>query len=310
MKSKPLILTHANCTDGCTCAAILYRKYGSQAVYLAVDHADLDPIRFPDRYQQFIDATDYISKSEIIMADLCLSRDLIDRFLGRNNHITILDHHASSKPVINHYRERLAKEGLPLAIHFSDDNDKCGAMLTWEYVYDSPAPLFVRMVSDMDRWAFEYGDESKHLYAGLNAGLRQPKDISTEEYESLIFNDFKTQEVIEIGRPLYRLFADEVQSYAQLAKPVRLGDFEGLWVEAPGHFKSDLGNVLAQKSQTFGVVVTRKIDMVQVSLRSVAPFNVSVLASLYGGAGHPQAAAFRLNDYEDWLAIANAPVES
>jgi uncharacterized protein len=310
MKSKPLILTHANCTDGCTCAAILHRKYGNQAVYIAVDHADLDSIRFPDRYQQFRDATDCISKSEIIMADLCLSRDLIDRFLGRDNHITILDHHASSKPVINYYRKRLAKEELPLAIHFSDDNDKCGAMLTWEYVYDSPAPLFVRMVSDMDRWAFEYGDESKYLYAGLNAELRQPKDISAQEYESLIFNDFKTRELIEIGKPLHHLFMDEIQTYAHLARPVRLGDYVGLWVEAPGHFKSDLGNALALKSQTFGAVVTRKIDMVQVSLRSVAPFNVSDLAALHGGAGHPQAAAFRLTAYKDWLAIANISIKN
>ena len=305
LDTRPLILTHANCTDGCTCAALFYRHYGDQARYLAVDHAALDPVRFPERHHQFLQTVFQTVNSEVIMADLCLSKDFINGFLERGNRVVVLDHHASSKPTVDYYRKRLEQESLPLTLHFSDGNQACGSALTWSYLYPHLSlPLFIRLVDDGDRWANQYGQATKSLYAALNEHLRQPKDLSYRDYLDLIFNDEATEQKIGSGLALYTLFLKELDFYAKQSQVVLLGGHAGLWVEAPGHFKSELGHLLATQSGTFGVVVTQKPDMTQVSLRSEAPFDVTRLAGLFGGGGHPQAAAFRLNSFAEWIEIS------
>ena len=67
-------------------------------------------------------------------------------------------------------------------------------------------------------------------------------------------------------------------------------------VNASHFFTSEVGLSLANLSGTFGLIwrvgPTGSIDC---SLRSHAPFDVEVLASNYGGGGHSQASAFRLD---------------
>lgn len=51
---KKLIITHGNCVDGCCSRAILEQKYGNDAEYFEVDHAEIDPA-FPEKFQKFWD---------------------------------------------------------------------------------------------------------------------------------------------------------------------------------------------------------------------------------------------------------------
>ena len=301
---KKLVLTHANCTDGCCARSVFERNYRDAAEYIAVDHSELDADKFPARHEGFLESTKHIKNSEVIMADLCLSEPLIDRFLANNNRIVILDH-ASAVPTIRALEKRIAgSERAPITLSFSEDNSESGAMLAWKFMHPGKEPpLMVKHVSDGDLWQFKLGDATKFFYASLNENERQPKEISPEEYILLLEDDNRVQSMVRKGEALRKAFMEEVHFFAAKAKPIVLSGETGWWVEAPLHLKSDLGNVLAQKNNTFGLVVKEQGGLLQASLRSVDSFRVKEIAERWGGGGHPQASAFRLKDMGEFRAL-------
>ncbi len=60
-------------------------------------------------------------------------------------------------------------------------------------------------------------------------------------------------------------------------------------------FHSDVGNILAEKSGTYGAFWQQLPNHeVKWSLRSKGDYDVSVIASKFGGGGHKNAASFTL----------------
>jgi nanoRNase/pAp phosphatase (c-di-AMP/oligoRNAs hydrolase) len=57
---------------------------------------------------------------------------------------------------------------------------------------------------------------------------------------------------------------------------------------------SEVGQAIAKRSGTFSLTFFIKGDNVICSLRSLPPFDVSVIAAHYGGGGHAQASGFTL----------------
>ena len=78
-----LIITHANCVDGCCSCAILKEKYKEEAKYIEVDYADADPA-YPERYNKFMSEVEHIHNGEVIMADICLKKEIVDMFISKN----------------------------------------------------------------------------------------------------------------------------------------------------------------------------------------------------------------------------------
>ena len=69
----------------------------------------------------------------------------------------------------------------------------------------------------------------------------------------------------------------------------------GLAVNANALFASELGNRLAERSGSFGLVWELAAgDDVKVSLRAAGKVDVAAIAAGYGGGGHPNAAGFRM----------------
>ena len=70
----------------------------------------------------------------------------------------------------------------------------------------------------------------------------------------------------------------------------------GLAINANALFASELGNVLAERSGTFGAIWHLGGDgEAKVSLRANNRINVAKIAEHYGGGGHPNAAGMRLS---------------
>ena len=75
-------------------------------------------------------------------------------------------------------------------------------------------------------------------------------------------------------------------------------EFEGFKVYAinvPDMFASDIGNELALRTNSFGIVWSEDDKGIRVSLRSVKDFDVSEIAKKYGGGGHKGAAGFKFD---------------
>lgn len=55
---------------------------------------------------------------------------------------------------------------------------------------------------------------------------------------------------------------------------------------------SEVGQAIAKRSGTFSLTFFIKGEEAICSLRSIAPFDVSVIATHFGGGGHAQASGF------------------
>lgn len=304
--SNPLILTHANCVDGCSCRAIFEEKYGSQATYIAVDYTDFQP-QYPELNAIFFEKIKDVKDTEVIMSDICLSPLLIDHFLSQNNKVVIIDHHETALEIVDVYEKRISEgEPLNLEIHFSRDNSESGALLTWKYMHpNEPIPDVITYISEGDIWKFQHA-ETKPFYTGL-LDQRRPKDIEPSEWLRLISDPELVKKTVAHGQPLYDQFMREVKAYADTAVPVTLQGVSGLMAWVPSSHRSEVGSELAARSGGFGLLLDFKEketeQLLTCSLRAIAPVKINGLAKLYGGGGHPQAAAFRLRSFTALEAI-------
>lgn len=294
---KKLILTHANCVDGCCCRAILEQKFGKEADYIEVDYADFNP-DIPVRYEKFKAETESYNNTEVIMADICLSEEFIEMFLKNKNKVTIIDHHKTVIPLMNKLREKLKDNpDLPLHLIFSDNNDVCGAKMTWlEYGSHKEIPKMIDIVEDYDLWQFKF-EETAFFHAALLENGMQPKDIEKSYWVELLNNPELFEAKTKSGESIYKDYMKLLKEYSYTAKEVVLDGHKGLMVNAPLKYRSDLGNIVAEQSGTFAMIWEKTEDgIVSCSLRSKPGFDVSVIAEKFKGGGHTNAAAFRVND--------------
>ncbi len=305
---KPLIITHKNCTDGCCSKAIFKTKFGENASYLELDHANLD-INKDSNAQKNIDFILSHNNSEVYIADLCLNTEMLNQLLINNNKVVVLDHHESSIPYVEHFENRIINgEKINIHINFSKDNTKSGSLLSWNYLYpDIEPPMSIRHVSAGDIWKFEFGESTKYFYTGLMELFKEPQNIPDNYWKKLINEPLHYQEVIEIGQPLREQYMKEVYSYVPLAEKIILNGIPGLMVNAPKKYTSDLGNALALElnGEGFGLVYYfhEETQIVKCSLRSIAPLAVNTIAKEFGGGGHAQASAFSTSSLEEFKAI-------
>ncbi len=297
-----LIITHKNCIDGCTAKRILMKNYKDDAQYIELEHSDFDPIKFPDKYKVTLDIINQTKHSEVIMADIVIHENLIEECIKNDNKIVILDHHQTILPLINKYQEKINSGKITqMNISFSENNSKSGAMLTWNYLYPNiEPPLFVKYVCDGDRWAFKYQEKTKNMYAGLLEN-HQPKEISDETWKKLFDEPDFLSNLIDKGQEIREKYMKEVDSLVKQATPIQLFGHHGFFIKTSMKYKSELGAELAKINQTFGLIVEERIDenLVVCSLRSVDPFDVSIIAQKFNGGGHERASAFRLNNLQD-----------
>lgn len=81
------------------------------------------------------------------------------------------------------------------------------------------------------------------------------------------------------------------------ARKILIGGKTGLVANCPYKFASEVGNLLAKLSGTFGATYYHdKDDVVRFSLRSIGDYDVSAVAKLFGGGGHRNAAGFSISN--------------
>lgn len=300
--NKILVITHKNCTDGCCSQAIFKSKYPN-ADYLELDHVNLDPSKDKNA-NNYIEQIMSYENSKIYIADFCLPYQMLDELLQKGNSIVVLDHHDSNIKEIEPFQIRKQKgEDLAIDINFCYENENSGAMLSWKYLYpDIEPPLSVQHVSHGDTWKFKLGERTKHFYAGIMQNHKEP-DSAPKDFWNNLISDPKAGEYYEkIGVNLHAEHMEKVNEFASRAKPVILGGINGLMIEASKMLTSDLGNLLAKQCGGFGLVYfIEDSGIVRCSLRSIEPIKVNTIAEKFGGGGHPQAAAFRCTDIEEFF---------
>ena len=297
---KPLVIYHANCTDGFGAAFAAWLKLGDEAEYL------------PMEYGQEIVPTQIADNREVYILDFSFPRHIMEGLFALAKRVVWLDHHKTAFEMwcgvqyLDHQDGVHQAIGLNMQHTIILNNFKSGAMLAWEYFHPgTEVPMLIQHIDDRDRWQFKL-DGSKELHAAL-ASL---KPWTFSQWDLLFHVDgFRLEALKDEGRAVLRAHNQHVQSALKQASSCYidccLRDVDGLLekvalpglaVNAPAFLASDLGHELANKSGTFGLVWSMAADgQIHCSLRSNGEYDVSAIAKTFGGGGHRNAAGFSTN---------------
>jgi len=297
---KPLVIYHAHCTDGFGAAYAAWLKLGDDAEYRPTSY---DQVKTD---HDFINTFGWVDKREVYVLDFSFPPEVTKGIIQRSSHFTWLDHHKTAF-------ENWAGEERQLYVdeteytHIVLDNNKSGAMLAWEYFHpETPYPVWVQLIDDRDRWQFKYeGSKPYH------AGMQSEKPWSFEQWQKLLATP---DNIVKAGNVLMKSVEQQVQSTAKYAMKCLLvtpspansfghDHFRGLAANTNVHM-SEVGNELANKSGTFGLIWYMGSDnKIKCSLRSNGDYDVSAIAKQFGGGGHKNAAGFEtdINTLMSWL---------
>lgn len=314
MPAPVSVLYHADCLDGFGAAYAAWRRHGDCAIYRPMHHGN------PWDMNE-------VAGHEVYILDFSFPPESLEQLAGIALSVTQIDHHASA---LKDWAGRVQPVGeaffykhpeLPLSIHFN--LNKSGARLAWEHFNpEVPAPLAIQHIEDQDMWHFALPGTRpfcrvlRLMPFDLDAWHQLISETLTESTDRYV-------ETLKQGEAIESFFQREVELLAQgsLRMPARLrgepvdalqalrhgqaivtsGELawlavDGLSVNANALFASELGNLLAERNEGIGLVWQLASDgEIKVSLRSrKGSPDVSVIATRYGGGGHPSAAGFRL----------------
>lgn len=304
----PLVIYHADCTDGFGAAFAAWLKLGDNAKYL--------PMKYGYKTLPMIEGRD------VYILDFSFPREDMDYTFRYANKVIWLDHHKTAF--------EMWCGGIPEEQHFSQmydaphpyivlDNNKSGALLAWEYFHpEAPVPKLIQHIDDRDRWQFKM-DGSKELHAALAA----MKPWSFKQWAGYEGSEgcFHTHSLIQEGTAILRAQDQHVHDMAKQARGCNINYFvghpetethiahihfseaAGLAVNANLHH-SELGHELANRSGTYGLIWYFGQDRrVKCSLRSNGDYDVSEIAKAFGGGGHKNAAGFEtdINTLMGWM---------
>lgn len=318
---KPLVIYHANCTDGFGAAFAAWLKLGDEAEYLPMEYLkNTDGVaEFHERVK--IDCS--ISERDVYILDFSLPKAVMEWLFAHARRVVWLDHHKTAFEMMDRtpgelYRVHDAEQCIIL------DNYKSGALLAWEYFHPgTEVPMLIQHIDDRDRWQFKL-DGSKEIHAAL-ASL---KPWTFDQWWRLFYDKHglgtdKRADLIQEGKAILRAHNQHVQSALKQARACEIWSFKpfanapgsvingfiryslnGLAANAPAFLASDLGHELANKSGTFGLVWSMAGDgQIHCSLRSNGDYDVSTIAKAFGGGGHRNAAGFStdIDTLLEWL---------
>lgn len=287
---KPLVIYHADCTDGFAAAFSCWLKLGDKAEYV------------PMQYNQPFPYTPDLRQRDLYILDFSFPRDVTDSLFTNSKRVVWLDHHKTAFEMWCG-KEQLQYLDLDGKHHIHLETKKSGAMLAWEYFHPgTEVPMLIRHIDDRDRWQFKL-EGSKELHAALASY----KPWSFEQWENILDlrDPVAVEQMIDEGWAILRAQDAHVKSSLKQARKcvIRGGhgngwetayDFElpGLALNTPSHM-SEVGHELANSSGTFGLVYYIGSDnKVKCSLRSNGEYDVSTIAKSFGGGGHRNAAGF------------------
>lgn len=294
------ILYHKDCADGMAAAwafDYLFNDYRSMPEYKEEGYTDTvsyHPVQYgnPHPFNHWL-AVDQENKMCYIL-DFSYSRAEIIHLSTLFARVTILDHHKTAAEALSNWEDK------PDNVFITFDMNRSGAGITWDHFSEGIAlerPKLVNYVEDRDLWKFKL-DKSQEVNAYI---ALIPKTL--EDYQKLYeFLEWNVNSAADLGTILLHQHKKICEDIVLNAQPFSLYDLngkkhDGLVANCTGHFASDVGNLLAEKSGTFGATwFTDGSGKVKFSLRSIGDYDVSALAKPFGGGGHRNASGFSLSN--------------
>lgn len=288
-----VVIYHKNCVDGFGAAWAFHRlkeqDYPGGVTYIPAQYGDIpgETFSIPDEPE------------DLYILDLSFNEDILCSLCSLFNKVVLLDHHKTAQESLSKLQ---AEEFKPINLEIVFDMNRSGAGITWDYLipkYSYPAdargqrPKLINYIEDRDLWKFDL-DFSKEISALIRAQL-----FTFDRYDWLadVIRSERTR-VIELGTNLIQQESLHHESIInECTRKIVIAGESGLVCNCPGFFASEVGNILAIRSSTYGATYYHDSkDSVKFSLRSTGDYDVSRLAKIFGGGGHKNAAGFILTN--------------
>lgn len=323
---KPLVIYHANCTDGFGAAFAAWLKLGDEAEYLPMSHGatynfDLSGV--------VVNHVGYeINRREVFILDFSFPREVMDDLFVHAKRVVWLDHHKTAFEMWCGSWAPKMKFSRTDNHYIELDDERSGALIAWEYFHPgTEVPMLIQHIDDRDRWQLKLIG-TKELHAAFASykpwtfdkwkvwlndwDLMHRDDMVLEGLAILRAHNQNVQAALKQARPCVIIPAiiDSAASYKApwvWGNSAEFGDFcfaRGLAANAPAFLASDLGHELANRSGTFGLVWSMASDgQTHCALRSNGDYDVSTIAKAFGGGGHRNAAGFStdIDTLMSWL---------
>ncbi len=265
---------HAGCPDGFTSAWI-------------VKHAFPDVILHKGVYGQ--PPPDFFSDSVVYIVDFSYSADEIRELAKKVKRVIILDHHKTAKAALN-----CGDLGSNVEVVF--DMGRSGAMITFEEFKCQPsfARTLVQYVQDRDLWTWKL-DQSEAIGAVILATNLEHNEWTKLAHQ--LDSSFDFSLVVTQGLAILKRDAKVVEEILLCARRINIGGYDVLAVPSPYVYGSTVAGELAKRTGVlFGAYYVDRPEHRQFGLRSEegSGCDVAVIAELYGGGGHANAAGFNV----------------
>lgn len=323
----PLVLYHANCADGFGAAFAAWKALGDAgAVYVPVQYNGFK-FNVETGYLTVGDIEYNITDRDVYILDFSFPVSIMEALFSTCFHVIWLDHHKSAFDMygLSELDCIYDEEDLQLTDYYKHqvvlDNTRSGALIAWNYFHPADeVPLAIRHLDDYDRWQFKIPGTKE-----FNKSLWSYTPWSFEQWNTMpyLLSELGLESYYDEGAAILRAHDQNVQSIIAASKrECSLVFFEsheidnphedgktlsmsrqvvvaGLAANCPKHLASDVGHELATECGTFGLCwFVDTSGKVECSIRSNGDFDVSAIASKFGGGGHKNASGFKLSSIE------------
>jgi oligoribonuclease NrnB/cAMP/cGMP phosphodiesterase (DHH superfamily) len=281
-KSKHIVYFHYPCIDGLSSAWV---------AKLALIKSDPNLQLIPRKHSDKVELN--IENKIIYFLDTAPSIDIYKK-LKEKNTVYILDHHKSN---LVDYKD-LKDENIYFDMNLS------GVGLTWNFFFpNKEMPIFIQMIQGRDLFKFNLKNINE-LNEIINLEMLDRKEINNQ---LKIFDDLykikgKLDEYINLGVILVK------QKELRVKK---IGDknihniylYEGhklCMINVDSDLSSDLGHYLTSKHECDFAILWSYDHINEVyilSMRSSDKVDVSVICKKFGGGGHPNASACKIDKH-------------
>lgn len=285
--AEALVIYHANCMDGFGAAWAFHKlredTYEEGCVtYQAVNYGEPPPWNLLEKHDH------------CYILDFSYPRSILLQISYLFEKTLVLDHHKTAREDLENWPTK------PNNLFITFDMEQSGAGLTWRTFSSKEPPPLIQYIEDRDLWRFKLF-RSKETNAYI---ANETKDFAVYDKLDLVLTH--TPELAQsIGEALMNYHQRISEQIAETARPMSIQllngeNHVGLVCNAPGAFASEVGNILAKRSRTFGCThYVDKDGSVKFSLRSEGDYDVSRIALAYGGGGHKNASGFVLPPGEE-----------
>lgn len=271
--STPLVIAHGSCADGFTAAWACWLINPTWEYYFAT-HGNPPPD---------------VTGRDIYMLDFSYKHPVLVDIAMKAKSVTIIDHHKTAEEELNKLFCDTAASANVTSIF---DLDKSGARLAWEYFHpDEEVPIFVEIVEDRDLWRFAL-PYTREVSAAI---FSYAYDFETWSRLRDIC-DVDLEGIAAAGAAIERKHHKDIAELVTATKRRMTVGGSKVWVaNLPYTLTSDAGHLMCEGGEPFACCYWDTPEGRTYSLRSRDDgADVSEIAKLYGGGGHPHAAGFRL----------------